>query len=240
MKQFEFKNFFRVTVIGAQVVTLYGCGTPMLSSPEWPWKKEDTLCPANGCVKNDALRAYIAASNYCRAMQAYYENSRTASDGAQLSVGVFGALSGAVFAPIAHGNTVKALSGLSGATNALQTQMGTFLSSSLAASREDAVNKAYVAGLSVYRKDMSDEDQVRTSVAMATGCSMAPSAADVAFIKSAIGSTTTGSTPTVTPSPTPAPSAVPAPPQGPTLAPTPAPTPVPTPAIPLPAKTGHS
>ena len=177
----------RIGVFGITCVTLTltGCATLFGASPVgWPWEDKPP-CKTDICNAAESLNAFVAASNYCRAIQGYYESGGRKSNNAQLTVGIVGMVAGAVVAPVAQGSAAKAWSGLSGATNGLQLALEDTFSTSLSVKRRVAVVDAAASGVTAYMKENSDyTKKVVLSVDMALQCSMAAAKADQAALLS--------------------------------------------------------
>ncbi|WP_336333200.1 hypothetical protein [Pseudomonas putida] len=98
-------------------------------SPNWPWKKprsdiDLTSCRAGGeCSFDDVYSSIIATGTYCREVSNYYENGGNINSNTRLGVKVLGVLAGSVFGITAGGSAAKAWSGLSGATNGIQSDL---------------------------------------------------------------------------------------------------------------------
>jgi hypothetical protein len=120
-------NFVLVLVF---VLFLTGCTKLGLtrSDPVWPWtpKVESKLsgCLNGNCSQKDAYEAVLATVTYCRQVSNHYENGGNVTDRTRLGVKVLGVLAGSVFGVTAGGSAAKAWSGLSGATNGIQSDLG--------------------------------------------------------------------------------------------------------------------
>jgi hypothetical protein len=129
------------------------------------------------------MKAYLAASMYCREVHNFYESDGSRTGIAQTGIGTFGTLAGTVAAPLSTGNAAKAWAGLSGATNAMQSSIRDNLSGSLAVKRTKAVLDATESGQAAFASATSPDKQILSAIDMAVACSMAPAAADGAAIK---------------------------------------------------------
>lgn len=98
-------------------------------SPNWPWKKpvseiDLTSCKSGGeCSFHDVYTSIIATGTYCRQVSNYYENGGNINSNTRLGVKILGVLAGSVFGITAGGSAAKAWSGLSGATNGIQSDL---------------------------------------------------------------------------------------------------------------------
>lgn len=170
----------------ALCLTASGCGSMKRETAQWPFKGD--LCKEpTSCTLGDALQAYSKASEFCRTVNNYYEKGGFIGDGTSTAVGVVGALSGAVVAPLASGSAAKAWAGLSGATNALQTQMGDFMSSALYLKRQVAVRNAIKTGETKFEAAAGSPDkQVTAAVAMSNQCWSAAADAEEKALKALV------------------------------------------------------
>ena len=167
----------------ACAVLLSGCaGLRGSTSTPWPWAQgapERPVCKDMGnCRSDDALHAYMSASDYCRRLHAYYESGGRKNEGFQFGVGAAGAVAGSLIAPIAKGTAAKAWSGLSGAANAVQLSMEEAFSTSVAVRRSLKVKSAADAGAEAFTKAGNPYAAVLVAVEMARACSMAATDAD--------------------------------------------------------------
>lgn len=201
-------------VIGSVTVFILGCESLSFNrTAQWPWETTQPCTPPKGansasgasgetyrCNLNDAMQAFLAASKFCRDVQNYYESGGKHSSEYKFWVGTVGTLAGAVVAPIAQGTAKNAWSGLSGATNGLQTSMEQSFSSALNANRMIAVNKSYASD-SVGIVDSSGapvpnasggsyEKAVFRSIKMAADCAMSPGLADAKVLNNIASGTT--------------------------------------------------
>lgn len=170
-------------IISATLVfILPGCAEYSLvgaRGAKWPWPADKSQICSTSCNGSDALRAFTQASDYCRQVQNYYEAGGQRANGTKLGVGVIGTLAGAVIAPIAKGTAIKAWSGLSGSTNALQANLDETFSSSIAANRRAAVAQAAVQGENrFFTSGLSDDEKVAAAISMARNCSSSSAIAD--------------------------------------------------------------
>ena len=166
---------------------LPGCSS-LLSAPTavWPWKGS-SICQSD-CTSSEALGALNAASQFCRAVQNYYENGGQRTNNAKLAVGGIGTIAGTVVAPVSGGSAAAAWSGLSGAANAFQLSIDEVFSSNLAIKRRKEVQKAFVDGSNkIIDADASDYNKkVELAIKMATACAMGSAIADQAAMKAII------------------------------------------------------
>ena len=178
-------------------IALSGCAAiGQKSSPIWPWREGDKVknpCESD-CTDKEALNAYLQAHEFCRQVHNYYESRDNRAGFSQLIVGTVGTLAGAVIAPISSGGAARAWSGLSGATNALQTSIEDNFSGQIASKRRAAVQDATKEGGSKYATSLAATDKVIASINMAAACAMAPSKADTSVFKALGDSTTTNAT----------------------------------------------
>lgn len=166
-------------VIGILSVGLAGCATFAPSqSPLWPWPEGIYPCATHPCTEDEALKAYLKAHMYCRAVHNWYERDGNRTGATQASVGTLGALAGAVASPIAKGSAAKAWAGLSGASNAMQASIKENLSGSIAAKRTKAILSATQEGEQKYAAGTDATAKVLTMIDSATACAMAPAKAD--------------------------------------------------------------
>ncbi|WP_374419465.1 hypothetical protein [Chromobacterium sp.] len=201
-------------LISSAAVFIVGCESLSFNrTAQWPWETTQPCTPpklakgasgASGeayrCNLNDAMQAFLAASKFCREVQNYYESGGKHSSEYKFWVGTVGTLAGAVVTPIAQGSAKNAWSGLSGATNGLQTSMEQSFSSALNANRMIAVNKSYASGASgivsssgTVSHNASDsfyEESVFRSIKMAADCAMSPGLADANVLNSIASGTT--------------------------------------------------
>lgn len=147
-----------------------------IKGADWPWGQE-TPCK-NTCDEKEAVAAFIAASNYCREVQNYYESGGFYAKSSRLAIGTLGAVAGSVLAPLSNGTATTAWAGVSGATNALQSQMDEAFSSAVAVRRRAAIVQSAEFGARQYFKENDDKSRVLTAVNMARSCSMASATAD--------------------------------------------------------------
>lgn len=175
------------TFLLTAALILTGCGTLKTKTAQWPWTDKKVCQVESECRLADALEAYAEASYFCREVHNYYERNGFVGDGASTAIGVVGALSGAVAAPLASGSAAKAWAGLSGATNAMQTNMNNFMSSALAMKRQSAVREAIDAGGNAFiNAEGLYQKQVILSIQMANQCWSAAGAADEKVLKSLV------------------------------------------------------
>lgn len=166
------------------LATLIGCTSAGgIKGAKWPWKDGAIPC-GETCEKEHALRAFIESSKYCRDVQNYYESGGFYATSSRLVVGTLGALAGSVFAPLAEGTAAKAWAGLSGATNALQSQMDEAFSSAVAVRRRSAIAQIADEGFKRYFKEgNSNTDKVLIAIDTARACSMGSAVADRATLR---------------------------------------------------------
>lgn len=170
------------------LIILTGCTKLGLTrtSPAWPWAPGDkvklTGCLEGSCSNKDMYQAVMATLTYCREVSNHYENGGNVTDGARLGVKVFGVLAGSVFGITAGGSAAKAWSGLSGATNGIQSDLGE--NSLLRANRAklistilDDYDKQIKGPLS--RSPITQEartDVIRASLSVSSRCAVASEA----------------------------------------------------------------
>lgn len=170
-------------VMVALVMWLQGCAAmTQVGSPSWPFPLDGKMC-AGACTPDVALETYVKASNYCRQIQNYYERFGVHTNSTKLAIGTVGAISGSVIAPIAKGTGAAAWSGLSGATNALQTNMDQAFSGSINVKRRQEVARAADEGAEEFKDESGPEERVLIAINMARKCSMGSVAADVEVLK---------------------------------------------------------
>ncbi len=130
------------TLLPFLVIVLPGCSS-FFSAPTavWPWKGSINICQSV-CTSSEALDALNAASQFCRAVQNYYENGGQRTNNAKLVVGGIGTIAGTVVAPVSGGSAAAAWSGLSGAANAFQLSIDEVFSSNLAIKRRKEEKKS--------------------------------------------------------------------------------------------------
>ncbi|HQN65372.1 MAG TPA: hypothetical protein PLR90_09745 [Methylophilus sp.] len=162
---------------------ILGCTTLKNPSAEWPWKEkikgaDSYVCKAHPCDEKDAMNAYVDAHKFCRDVHNFYERRGNRSGISQFIVGTVGSLAGAVIAPISSGGAASAWSGLSGATNAMQSSMDEHLSGSISSKVIDAIRLAAEDGESNYSTALDYSAKVVASINMTTACAMAPSKAE--------------------------------------------------------------
>ncbi|MFJ4375183.1 hypothetical protein ACIP1T_21575 [Pseudomonas japonica] len=123
-------------VVGVCVL-LSGCATDNAGrteviinpQPTWPWKKtapelDLSSCKSGGeCSYYDAYSSIMATGAYCRDVSNFYENGGNINSNTRLGVKILGVLAGSVFGITAGGSAAKAWSGLSGATNGIQSDL---------------------------------------------------------------------------------------------------------------------
>lgn len=166
---------------------LSGCASVGRSSAVWPWPTDKQMCAGDVCTEKEALQAFLQAQYFCRSVHNYYEADGNQAGASQLAVATVGSLAGAVVAPIASGNAAKAWSGLSGATNAMQTSIKENFSGSISAKRTKAVLDATEKWQEEIKKAYDPTNKVRYAIQMATACTMAPAKADNAAFKALAG-----------------------------------------------------
>jgi len=177
----------------AMVLSLTGCKTiTQRSTAKWPWLTEEgtfTLCKEDSkCKEQDVLLAFGMASKFCREVHNFYESRGQAGLGTKASVGIVGTLAGAVVAPLTHGSATKAWAGLSGASNAMQTQVDDALSNALALKRQAAIADAVKTGTNkFYDHGDNPTKQVISAIMMSNGCWLASGKADQEAIQALIG-----------------------------------------------------
>lgn len=185
----------KISIFAIAVVTfnLVGCASlTQRQTASWPWVEEDgsfKLCNKGAsCTDQDALRAFEMASKFCRNVHNFYESRGQAGLGAKASIGILGTLAGAVAAPLANGSATKAWAGLSGASNAMQTQMDDALSNALSLKRQAAIADAVKEGASEFDGiQNSPAKQVIAAMMMSNGCWLAAGKADQAAIQALTG-----------------------------------------------------
>lgn len=140
------------------------------------------VCPATSCTK--ATLANMMATDvarYCESIREYYEKGGAYSSGAQTSVAITGTLSGAVAAPLASSTKLKnSLSGLSGAANAMQQEIGSTYKTIDALNRAEAVALAYKQGVYSFNGAIKDENTDQLSLIVSQTALMCAAAGDVA------------------------------------------------------------
>ena len=184
----------RLPLTVATLTFLAGCAN-FISAPtaDWPWPKGAGTCKTATCDANEALVAYVKASEFCRGVQNYYESGGQRANNTKLAVGLTGTLAGAVIAPVASGKAATAWSGLSGATNGIQATFDEAFSSSLAVNRRAFVVAAVVEGDRRYQGAANENAKVIAAVSMATACANASALADREALQSLTKSPTTQS-----------------------------------------------
>lgn len=178
-------SLFPIAIVVLAAVS--GCAT---RNANWPWRDASSACPGTACVGGDALRAYVNANRFCREVHNYYESGGRRSGATQFFIGLTGALAGAVVSPLASGDAAKALSGLSGATNALQLSFEESFSTAVAANRTKAVLDATEKGAKDYKDATGEEAKVIAAINMATSCAMSQAKADNQTLKALASSGT--------------------------------------------------
>lgn len=159
------------------VVSLSGCSTLKgIKGAQWPWSQANPC--ASTCTEQEAMQAFVAASGFCRDVQNYYESGGFYAKSSRLAVGTIGALAGSVMAPLATGSATNAWAGLSGATNALQSQMDEAFSSAVAVRRRAAIVEAAEENAARYRAAVTPSQRVVAAIDMARSCSMGSATAD--------------------------------------------------------------
>ncbi|MEO6117476.1 MAG: hypothetical protein ABIP37_00220 [Methylotenera sp.] len=151
-------------------------------TPPWPEKFNDP-CKHDTCVKKEATLAFNQANDYCRRVQNYYENQGFRASGTKFGIGILGTLAGAVFAPISTGSAATAWSGLSGATNGMQTSFNEAFSNQLTIKYRAAVVTAAAEGVAAYKSVVDPNDKVDAAISMARSCSMASALAEQQALK---------------------------------------------------------
>ena len=192
-----------ILMVAAWTMALSGCESihGALEQPVWPWRfsgpspvpvDPPRLCSGSSCTSDDALKAFVQASTYCRSVQNFYEREGRYSQDDQLAINALGAVAGAVIAPIANGTSAKAWSGLAGATNTVQLSVQQAFSTALTAKRREAVVQVTQGAQKQFTDDARDPGkQVVDALNMAENCSMASASADVAALQAAVGSAPT-------------------------------------------------
>jgi len=171
-------------LISAMSFALSGCASLYgASSTTWPWKAESNICAGTTCSEAEALKAYVAASSFCRDVQNYYESGGQRTNSTKVAIGAVGTLAGSVVAPIANGTAAKAWSGLSGATNAVQLSLDEAFAAAVTVKRRAAVSSAAADGASAYAKAADANKRVLAAVDMARLCAMGSAEADKAAVK---------------------------------------------------------
>lgn len=122
------------------------------------------------CSPDDGVKAFAQALRICTASQNYYERGGFISKTARLVVAAVGTLAGTVAAPLAKGSGSDAWSGLSGATNALQTEFDQAFSNAVYVQIRAGVNDARRAGIDAFEKKVEPPDKVNAANAMAEAC----------------------------------------------------------------------
>lgn len=178
-------KIYFVLILG---LVLTGCSKLGLtkSEPAWPWKPQIQSqlsgCMSGSCTQKDAYEAVLATVTYCREVSNHYENGGNVTDRARLGVKILGVLAGSVFGVTAGGSAAKAWSGLSGATNGIQSDLGE--NSLLRANRAKLISGI----LEDYDKDLKQpfskasmsigesSDVVRASLSTSARCAVASEA----------------------------------------------------------------
>lgn len=98
----------RLILMVLVVTNVNGCTslTSLVSieTAKWPWNNNKDICKdANKCNEQEALTAFLKASNYCREVQNYYEKGGQKAKTSQVVVGTVGVLAGSVLMPISTG-----------------------------------------------------------------------------------------------------------------------------------------
>ncbi len=169
------KSLIGMVSLSAVVTVLTGCASP----PEWP-----SFSECETCSRGNAMKSFALATDYCRKLQDHYEKVSNVSNGTRLGIVAVGTLAGSVAAPISSGNTAKGFAGLSGASNAFQSQFDSSFSSAIALKRGDAVRTAYMKAYDQYRAARTYDEKVEVTMHMATMCAMAAGSAELAALKS--------------------------------------------------------
>lgn len=174
------------------VAVLSGCAGR--SAPMYPWEKnaEPLIppCAASQCDEKEALAALNSATRMCRGVHNYYESGGFYSQSARFGVSTLGVLSGAVFANTAKGSAAKAWSGLSGATNGIQSTLNETIGSAVDLKQRQAVATATAKGFNAYRAAGSPNEKVVAALEMVAGCTMASAEARAEALRSIIGEST--------------------------------------------------
>jgi hypothetical protein len=172
----------RVLCIMAAASMLTACGAVRIGpSAQWPWNDDQhiaALCDAAGCTDENALKAYLQASKYCKDIQNYYESDGQVSSATKLSVAAIGTVAGSVIAPVTLGTAAKAWSGVSGAANAMQATFDQTFSTAIISKRQAAVADAADQGSQAFASAGSNPARIVAAVNMARSCSMSPAKAD--------------------------------------------------------------
>lgn len=118
-------------------------------------------------------------------MMRYTENRNFSTRVGRFGIGLIGTVAGSVIAPVTTGSTAKAWSGVSGASNALQSQMDSVFSSSNHIRRRAAIAQAARDGETKFlaeskggNSDEKSEKKRVIAIAMATACETAAAGAD--------------------------------------------------------------
>lgn len=153
----------RVVTAVIGVLILGGCETFKPSTyarPEWPWAKNEKCASVTGC---DITLIFNQASQHCAAMMRYAENRNFNTRVGRFGIGLIGTVAGSVIAPVTTGSTAKAWSGVSGASNALQSQMDSVFSSSNHIRRRAAIAQAAREAKLEFLAESSAEKKTRYS-----------------------------------------------------------------------------
>lgn len=169
-----------------------GCSTNSVfpESPSWPWNNGFS-CATATCTSSDALKAFTQASEFCRGVHNFYENTGNRSSLSSVALPWIGAIAGGVASPIAGGSAKTAWSGLSAATNAAQAGVEKNFSAAITSKKLSSVARAIDTGTERYLTASKDEPytKIEISIAMAGSCSKAASQAENEALKAVIQST---------------------------------------------------
>ncbi|WP_148650320.1 hypothetical protein [Lysobacter capsici] len=111
-------------------------------------------------------------------MMRYTENRNFNTRVGRFGIGLIGTVAGSVIAPVTTGSAAKAWSGVSGASNALQSQMDSVFSSSNHIRRRAAIAQAAREAKREFLDERSAGKKRDIAIAMATACETAAADAD--------------------------------------------------------------
>lgn len=172
----------KIFYISISFIFLSGCAK-IFSAPSanWPWKS-GSPCKST-CTTSEALTAFNDASQFCRAVQNYYENGGQRTNNAKLAIGGIGTLAGTVVAPVSTGSAATAWSGLSGAANAFQVSIDDAFSTNIAIKRRNAVQTVFSENSTKIVNEENNDKKVQLAINMAAECAMSSAVADQEAMK---------------------------------------------------------
>ena len=178
------RSIITLTLAGA-LLALSGCASvnsqffPKAEEPKWSSLCKDEPSTSDSCAR----RAYERAMTYCVAKQAEYQDFDLATNQFRFGIGTVGAIAGAVVAPLASGTAAKAWSGLSGATNGIQTGYDQAFSAARETNRRAALASLIDDFGAHYAPDDTPDRRYAMSVLYASKCAASAGAADAKAIK---------------------------------------------------------